>query len=245
MQRLRHLVSLTYAQKLSLVAAIPLVVAVAAIAVLVAYEARATAEREIEALERSLIEAKKEELRNYVTQARNGFAYIYGRAEPDDEVSKNLVSQILSAMIYGQDGFFFVYDYDGNNLVSPRQTQFINRNWEGLTDSDGTPIVDEFIRLAGEYAGKHCPDINSSDYTSVIDDRSFQRLMNTLEDARGKGATIVNLGGDQQPNEALRKIVEDDANREEIRMTGRWQCILSAITVSSSIVISSGSCPAG
>lgn len=155
MQRLRHLVSLTYAQKLSLVAAIPLVVAVAAIAVLVAYEARATAEREIEALERSLVEAKKEELRNYVTQARNGFAYIYGRAEPDDEVAKNLVSQILSAMIYGQDGFFFVYDYDGNNLVSPRQTQFINRNWEGLTDSDGTPIVDEFIRLARQGAGWH------------------------------------------------------------------------------------------
>ncbi len=155
MQRLRNLVSLTYAQKLSLVAAIPLVVAVAAIAVLVAYEARATAEREIEALERSLIEAKKEELRNYVTQARNGFAYIYGRATPDDEVAKNLVSQILSAMIYGQDGFFFVYDYDGNNLVSPRQTEFINRNWEGLTDSDGTPVVDEFISLARQGAGWH------------------------------------------------------------------------------------------
>lgn len=155
MQRLWKLVSLTYAQKLSLVAAIPLVVAVAAIAVLVAYEARATAEREIEALERSLIEAKKEELRNYVTQARNGFAYIYGRASPDDAVAKNLVSQILSAMIYGQDGFFFVYDYDGNNLVSPRQTEFINRNWEGLTDSDGTPVVDEFIRLARQGAGWH------------------------------------------------------------------------------------------
>ncbi|WP_271947528.1 cache domain-containing protein [Ruegeria faecimaris] len=155
MQRLRQLVSLTYAQKLSLVAAIPLVVAVAAIAVMVAYEARATAEREIEALERSLIQAKKEELRNYVTQARNGFAYIYGRAAPDDTAAKTQVAQILSAMIYGQDGFFFVYDYDGTNLVSPRQTEFINRNWEGLTDSDGTPVVNEFIRLARQGAGWH------------------------------------------------------------------------------------------
>ena len=58
MQRLRQLVSLTYAQKLSLVAAIPLVVAVAALAMLVTYEARATAEREIEALERSLEDIK-------------------------------------------------------------------------------------------------------------------------------------------------------------------------------------------
>ena len=155
MRGLRTLISLTYGQKLSLVAAIPLVLAVAAIALFVTYEARATAEREIQALEGRLIEAKKQELRNYVTQARNGFAYIYGRATPDDQVAQNLVKQILSAMIYGKDGFFFVYDYDGNNLVSPRQTQFINRNWEGLTDSDGTPIVEEFIRLARQGAGWH------------------------------------------------------------------------------------------
>ena len=155
MKGFRNLVTLTYAQKLSLVAAVPLIVAVAAIAFMVAHESRATAEREIHALERRLIEAKKAELRNYVTQARNGFAYIYGRADPDDAEAKNLVTQILSAMIYGKDGFFFVYDYDGNNLVSPRQTEFINRNWEGLTDSDGTPVVDEFIRLARQGAGWH------------------------------------------------------------------------------------------
>ncbi|WP_171207257.1 MULTISPECIES: cache domain-containing protein [unclassified Ruegeria] len=152
---LRNLITLTYAQKLSLVAALPLLLAVAAIALVVAYESRATAESEIQALEARLIEAKQEELRNYVTQARNGFAYIYGRAAPDDDIAKNLVTQILSAMIYGKDGFFFVYDYDGTNLVSPRQTEYINRNWEGLTDADGTPIVDEFIRLARQGAGWH------------------------------------------------------------------------------------------
>ncbi|MEX0350708.1 MAG: cache domain-containing protein [Paracoccaceae bacterium] len=155
MRRARLPFHLTYAQKLSLIAAIPLVIAVAAIAVLVAYESRATAEREIKTLEEQLLQAKMAELRNYVTQARNGFAHIYGRADPDDAEAKDQVSQMLSAMIYGKDGFFFVYDYDGNNLVSPRQTEFINRNWEGLTDSNGTPIVDEFIQLARQGAGWH------------------------------------------------------------------------------------------
>lgn len=69
---------LSYAQKLSLVAAVPLILAVAAIAVLVAVQSRALAEREIQTLETQLIEAKKRELRNYVTQARNGFYFIYG-----------------------------------------------------------------------------------------------------------------------------------------------------------------------
>ncbi len=144
-----------YAQKLSLLAALPLIAAVAAIAVLVAYQSRTLAEREIAQLETQLIEAKKAELRNYVTQARNGFYFVYGSAQPDDQESKDQVAQILSAMIYGDDGFFFVYDYDGNNLVSPRQTEFINRNWSGLTDSQGTPIVDELINIARQGAGYH------------------------------------------------------------------------------------------
>ena len=145
----------TLAQKLSLLATVPLVLAVAAIAALVAVQSRALAEREIIALETQLLEAKKVELRNYVTQARNGFYFIYGNAAPDDAEARAQVAQILSAMIYGTDGFFFVYDYDGNNLVSPRQTERINRNWSGLTDSEGTPVVDELIRIARSGAGYH------------------------------------------------------------------------------------------
>ncbi|MFS4582900.1 cache domain-containing protein [Phaeobacter sp. C3_T13_0] len=144
-----------YAQKLSLLATLPLIIAGAAIAVLVAVQSRALAEGEIKALEQELLQAKMAELRNYVTQARNGFSHIYGLAAPDDEEAKEQVTQILSAMIYGRDGFFFVYDYDGTNLVSPRQTEFINKNWTGLTDSRGTPVVDEFIRLARKGAGWH------------------------------------------------------------------------------------------
>ncbi|MGC3937043.1 cache domain-containing protein [Roseobacter sp. EG26] len=155
MRRLGALFRPSYAQKLSLVATVPLIAAVAAIAVLVAIQSRALAEREIKALETQLIEAKKAELRNYVTQARNGFYFIYGNAAPDDQEARDQVAQILSAMIYGSEGFFFVYDYDGTNLVSPRQTDRINQNWTGLRDSEGTPIVDEIIRIARSGAGYH------------------------------------------------------------------------------------------
>ncbi len=144
---------LTYAQKLSLVAAIPLVLAVAAIAALVAWQSGAMEEREIQALESQLIEAKKRELHNYVTQARNGFYFVYGSAAPDDQEAKDKVAQILSAMIYGDEGFFFVYDYDGTNLVNPRQTEMINRNYLELTDSRGTPVVANLIEIARQGDG--------------------------------------------------------------------------------------------
>ena len=143
----------TYGQKVSLLATLPLIIAVAAISVLVANQSRTSAEREIRALETQLIEAKKAELHNYVTQAKNGFYYIYGNAPPDDEDAKQQVMQILAAMIYGDEGFFFVYDYDGTNLVSPRQTDFINNNWIDLADSQGTLVVQELIQTAKQGAG--------------------------------------------------------------------------------------------
>ncbi|WP_353532466.1 cache domain-containing protein [Cognatishimia sp. WU-CL00825] len=146
-------IKLSYGQKLFLLATLPLIMAVAAISILVANQSRALAEREIKALENQLISVKKDELKNYVTQARNGFYFIYGNAAPNDENAKQQVMQILSAMIYGDEGFFFVYDYDGKNLVSPRQTHLINKNWVGMRDSDGTSVVADFIDTARQGAG--------------------------------------------------------------------------------------------
>ncbi len=155
---MRHLLSRlapTYAQKLTLLASVPLVLAMAAIAFVVALQAKALADREISTLEIQLIDAKKVELRNYVTQARNGFYFIYGSASPQDESAKAQVAQILSAMIYGEEGQFFVYDFDGTALVSPRETDRINRNFSGEADSSGTPVVNELIRIARDGGGYH------------------------------------------------------------------------------------------
>ncbi|MEM0978176.1 MAG: cache domain-containing protein [Pseudomonadota bacterium] len=148
-------VPLSYGQKVFLVATIPLIFAVAAIALVVQAQSRQLSERELATLERELLEAKEEELKNYIALARQAFVNIYGRAGPDDETAKLLVTQTLAAMTFGSDGFFFVYDYDGNNLVSPRQTYLIGENWVGLTDSAGTPVVDRLIEIAKNGSGYH------------------------------------------------------------------------------------------
>ena len=64
---------------------------------------------------------------------------------------------------------------------------------------------EQFVALARAYVAKHCPDIDHVDYTSIIDDRSVQRLQDTLQDARDKGATVINLCGNQEVNTAQRK----------------------------------------
>lgn len=65
---------------------------------------------------------------------------------------------------------------------------------------------DAFVEQARTWVARHCPDIDSPDYTSIIDDRSYRRLEETLQDARDKGATVVNLGGSQAGNREARKM---------------------------------------
>ncbi|WP_368187720.1 cache domain-containing protein [Aestuariibius sp. HNIBRBA575] len=154
----RDAIALSYGQKLFLLATVPLIVAVTVISFLVIGQSRQLAEREIKALETQLIDAKRDELKNYMSIARTGFVNIYGRAAPDDEVAKLEVTQELSSMIYGQDGYFFVYDYDGRNLVAPRQTFLIGGDWTGLVDTNGIPITDELIRIARAGGGYHTFD---------------------------------------------------------------------------------------
>src|SRR6056297_2603448 len=155
---MRHLISrlhLNYGQKLFLIATLPLILTAVAISVVVTLQSRQLAEREIETLEAQLIEAKRAELKNYLSIARTAVVNIYGRAAPDDDRAKLLVTQILAGMLYGQDGYFFVYDYEGTNLVSPRRTELIGRNWTGLEDPSGRPVTDELIRLARSGGGYH------------------------------------------------------------------------------------------
>lgn len=146
---------ITYAQKLVLLATVPLILAMLALSIMVSREADAMNEREIKSLQDQLIATKKEELKNYISIARTAFSTIYGNALPDDEDAKLRVAQILASMTYGTEGFFFVYNYDGTNIVSPRQTWLIEKNWAGLADAEGTPVVDKLIDLARKGGGYH------------------------------------------------------------------------------------------
>jgi len=66
--------------------------------------------------------------------------------------------------------------------------------------------VEAFVEKATAYANKHCPDIDHQDYTSIIDDKSLARLLSTLDDAKQKGARIINMGNKQEVNHEQRKL---------------------------------------
>jgi coniferyl-aldehyde dehydrogenase len=63
-----------------------------------------------------------------------------------------------------------------------------------------------FVAAAKRIMPQRYPDPSSPQYTSVIDDRSYNRLRGTLDDARQKGAELVSLVPSAKFDDQLRKI---------------------------------------
>jgi coniferyl-aldehyde dehydrogenase len=66
--------------------------------------------------------------------------------------------------------------------------------------------VEEFVRHARAWVPRHYPSLDSPDYTSIIDRRSFERLVGALQEAEAAGARLVPLIPGPPWDEATRKI---------------------------------------
>jgi coniferyl-aldehyde dehydrogenase len=63
-----------------------------------------------------------------------------------------------------------------------------------------------FVAAAQEVVAQRYPQLSSPDYTAIIDDKAFQRLIQALEEARAGGATLVQLIPGQPWDASSRKI---------------------------------------
>jgi coniferyl-aldehyde dehydrogenase len=66
--------------------------------------------------------------------------------------------------------------------------------------------VDAFVQLARQIVPQRYPRLDSPDYTSIIDLRSFDRLRHALDDARRRGARVLPLLEAPHSDAATRKI---------------------------------------
>jgi coniferyl-aldehyde dehydrogenase len=66
--------------------------------------------------------------------------------------------------------------------------------------------VIDFVKLAREIVPVFFAQLDSPDYTSIVDQRAFDRLLETMEDARRRGATLVPLLPGPAFDAATRKI---------------------------------------
>ncbi len=66
--------------------------------------------------------------------------------------------------------------------------------------------IEAFTLAAKSLVQARYPSIDSVDYTAIISPAAYQRLLSCLEDARAKGATLINLVPGSRPDHGSRKI---------------------------------------
>ena len=146
---------MTLRNQIIALAIIPLVIAIFAITAFITWQSAKLAQDNIATFEQNTLKAKETEILNLTHLAVSAIQAIYRDAAPDDQAAKDKVAAILTSLDYGEDGYFFAYDYDGNNVVHPRQSFRHGRNWLNLTDPDGDKVIAELIATAKRGGGLH------------------------------------------------------------------------------------------
>lgn len=100
------------------------------------------------------LKSKKDDLKGYIKLAENAIKHL---REPDLEISieeaKKEAKRILSNLKYSEeDGYFFVYDFNGKNIVHPIKQDWVNQNKWDYKDKEGKYVIRDLITTARKAA---------------------------------------------------------------------------------------------
>jgi two-component system NarL family sensor kinase len=138
--------------KVLLLAIVPLIGSLALIALAVVHQARDLAARERALVESATMASKEGELRHYVDMAMSALAPLYESGRNDDATKEQAI-RLLASLDFGSDGYFFLYDMAGKNLMHPRQPELVGQDLWQMRDVNGTLVIQSLIARAHEGGG--------------------------------------------------------------------------------------------
>ncbi len=128
-------------------ALVPLLASLILIAWALLSEQSSLAERRRLQLRTAIMAIKQEELRHYVALAMSTVSPLYNQGRDDDEIKKQVMQQ-LAHLDYGPDGYFYLYDMTGTNLMHPRQPELVGKNLVEMRDAHGEPTIRMLLERA-------------------------------------------------------------------------------------------------
>ncbi len=134
-------------QRLIVIALLPLLLAFAAIALALRHQSNALSAQQHDTVEAAYRASKQTELRNYVKLGTQAIAALYDSGRNDQETQDKAMA-ILAKMEFGEDGYFFIYDLHGTNLMHPRLHNFVGNNYWELRDAQGNFAIQKLIAQA-------------------------------------------------------------------------------------------------
>ncbi|EJN02465.1 cache domain-containing protein [Phyllobacterium sp. YR531] len=207
-------------------AIIPLVVAILSVTIFITWQSTSLVRSSIDTFEQNMLKSKETEIINLTTLAMSAINTTYLNAGADDEDAKRKVTEILKGLDYGQDGYFFVYDYDGNSIVHPRQEFRSGHNWLNITDPDGDHVIANLIAAAKAGGGLHQYKWEKPSTGKLADKLSFVTGLDKWKWVLGTGAYLDDV------------FAQTAAAKAELRQSiGNTFLIVALVAVPATIIV--------
>ena len=142
-----------FSHKVFLLTVIPVFIAMIMMVWLINTQAQTLTRMQTQEYQTAILEMRKNELRQYLRMAKSVVAQPEPAANTNTVERQQQIISTLNALEFSEDGYFYVYGQDGVNIVHPRQPFRVGKNWWGLQDSNGKPVIQSLIQQARNGGG--------------------------------------------------------------------------------------------
>jgi len=140
--------SLSFKTKILLLVIIPLILVSLALTSLSIYQATELGDKNVKSFSEMIFNLRRGELKNYTELATTAVKHLYENADPNDIGTQEKAKDIFRNLEFGEDGYFFVYDYNGVNVTHPKKPQLEGKNLWGIQDPNGTYLIRSLVNQA-------------------------------------------------------------------------------------------------
>ena len=144
---------MSFKTRIILYALLPLTFITGAMVFITSYQVNVLSSKESQTFRDTLLATKKRVVTNYINLAQAAIQPILDDRKIDKESAKKEVKRILNNLKYGDnDGYFFVYDQQGVNIVHPVLKHVVGENLYNL-NSNGDFVIQDLLKLANNGGG--------------------------------------------------------------------------------------------
>jgi methyl-accepting chemotaxis protein len=202
--------SLNLRSKILLVALIPFMLVASALLAHSIITAKMAGDERVQSTRALLMAEKEARLRDYVEMARTAVREQYENDAGDLAARQETARNILRELAFGDNGYIFVYQYDGTNVVLRPKPHLEGKNLIDLKDADGNLLVRDLIDLAKAGGGIYAYKWEKPSNKQIGDKLSYTAGLDKWQWMLGAGFYIDDI---EQEVAAISAQVDSDITR--------------------------------
>ncbi|TNI77436.1 methyl-accepting chemotaxis protein [Aeromonas sobria] len=138
-------------QKILLLGAVPVLLMALVVNLSNYMVSKSDLESDLVVARESAIKERKALLSSYIMMAKTAIDTAY--ALPDSPENRQKVKELLRPLRYSSDGYFFVYDFQGNTILLPVRAELEGKNRWNDKDAKGKLLIQDIIKVARQGDG--------------------------------------------------------------------------------------------